>query len=109
MDMADDDMMEELQAVKQRLEVLEDEMETLSAQGMTESDAEDLADAEDVSELSDAVESLEKELSDVAETTKELAEEPEEPKSLADDVEFSDEDSDYSGRLTTVSDPGPDY
>jgi len=109
MDMADDDMMEELQAVKQRLEVLEDEMETLSAQGMTESDAEDLADAEDVSELSDAVESLEKELSDVAETTKELAEEPEEPKSLADDVEFSDEESDYSGRLTTVSDPGPDY
>jgi len=109
MDMADDDMMEELQAVKQRLEVLEDEMETLSAQGMTESDAEDLADAEDVSELSDAVESLEKELSDVAETTKELAEEPEEPKSLAADVEFGDEDSDYGGRLTTVSDPGPDY
>lgn len=109
MDMADDDMMEELQAVKQRLEVLEDEMETLSAQGMTESDAEDLADAEDVSELSDAVESLEKELSDVAETTKELAEEPEEPKSLAADVEFGDEDSDYGGRLTTVSDPGPNY
>jgi len=84
-------------------------METLSAQGMTESDAEDLADAEDVSELSDAVETLDKELSEVAETTKELAEEPEEPKSLADDVEFSDEDSDYGGRLTTVSDPGPDY
>jgi hypothetical protein len=110
MDMAEDgEMMEELQAVKQRLEVLEDEMETLSAQGMTESDAEDLADAEDVSELSDAVETLDKELSEVAETTKELAEEPEEPKSLADDVEFSDEDSDYDGRLTTVSDPGPDY
>jgi cob(I)alamin adenosyltransferase len=100
MDMMDDDMQEELANLRQRLEVLEDEMSTMSAMG------EDLADAETVSELSESVETIRTELSDVQETTKELAEEPKEPKTLSDDGEPSGDDP--GGRVTAISEK-PSY
>lgn len=113
-EMADEDMAEELQALRQRLEVLEDEMQSMSAMSQEEGEElseeletakEELAEAETVAELSESLEEVQKELSEVKTTTKELSEQPTKPRSLSDND--NDPDDGPTGRVTTISDPSP--
>jgi hypothetical protein len=74
MDMAGEEMLEEMQALKQRVEVLEDEVEQMEFATPEDTEElseelqetkESLADAETVAELQDAKEELEKRLSEL--------------------------------------------
>ena len=113
-EMADDDMAEELQALRQRLEVLEDEMQSMSAMSQEEGEElsdeletakEELAEASTVAELSESLEAVQTELSEVKTTTKELSEQPTKPRSLSGSGNESD--SEPTGRVTEITDPSP--
>ena len=113
-EMADDDMAEELQALRQRLEVLEDEMQSMSAMSQEEGEElsdeletakEELAEASTVAELSESLEAVQTELSEVKTTTKELSEQPTKPRSLSGSGNESD--SEPTGLVTEITDPSP--
>jgi hypothetical protein len=109
-DMQEGELVEELQAVKQRVEVLEDEMEqmeyaspedTEELSDELEATKENLADAETVQELEDAKEELDKRLS-------ELEEQPDNDsrKTLAGDADVSGGGT-QSGPVAFIEDSEP--
>jgi len=110
MDMEADQMLEEMQALKQRVGVLEDEIEqmeyaapedTEQLSEELESTKEELADAETVQELQDAKEELDKRLS-------ELEDKPDNQsrKTLAGDAELNG-GSESGGHVAFIEDPDP--
>lgn len=113
-DMDPQELVSMVQALRERLETLEEEHEALmSAEEVTEELAEakqelssevketaqELAEAETVQELQEAKEDLDKRLS-------KIEEQPEKPRTMAEG-EANTRDSEPKGRITTVSDPSP--
>lgn len=93
---------EMVQALDERVQALEDMMDSVMAAEELEEELEDYADAEAVSELEATISELEDAKSDLEERTRELEDAPKDPKTLSGDAANGDGATEPTGRVVEV-------